>query len=410
MDLGGIQAQADQFLEGIGLPAVFTRGVFAQSPGYRAIEGGAAIDRDISVGFSGLINRATATSSSVQLLGPGGVLVPTEISASVDGLAVDITPLSPLAYATRYQVVLTDALRSSAGGEIRPPRGPGSSEDLLSFVTQRVPPVPPVLVSTEPADGSTGADGAGPVVVTFSKPMDPLTLDSTTVMLIAAGGAQVTVGLTCCGADDGTLRVDPVEPMAAGLYRVVLGDGITDVGGLPMAADTFGFRVGVVARRVAPSGPGRLTIEVIPASVASRTIVVIDGDRVGPAPIRDRVVSEGVAHRIEIFGTSPVSIGTIRIYDAVQTLSPAQSLTVSAAVTPFGTITIASTPGGRVFVDGEEVGPAPLVSYPITAGVVHTLEIRPLDADAATRAPYVADFSVELLEDKSLGRVELPVR
>ena len=331
MDLGGIQAQANQFLEGIGLPAVFTRGVFAQSPGYRAIEGGAAIDSDISVGFSGLINRATATSSSVQLLGPGGVLVPTEVSASVDGLAVDITPLSPLAYATRYQVVLTGALRSSAGGEIRPPRGPGSSEDLLSFLTQPVPPVPPVLVSTEPADGSTGAEGTGPVVVTFSKPMDPLTLDSTTVRLIAAGGAQVTVGLTCCGDDDGTLRVDPVEPMAAGLYRVVLGDGITDVGGLPMVADTFGFRVGVVARRVAPSGPGRLTIEVIPASVASRTIVVIDGDRVGPAPIRDRVVSEGVAHRIEILGTSPVSIGTIPIYNAVYTLSPAQSLTVSAA-------------------------------------------------------------------------------
>ena len=351
-DLGGIQAQADQFLQGLGLPAVFTRGVFAQSPGYRAIEGGAAIDSDIRVGFTGLINRATATSSSVQLLGPGGALVPTEVSASVDGLAVDITPLSPLAYATRYTVVLTGVLRSSSGEEIRPPRGPESSEDLLSFVTQPVPPVPPVLVSTEPADGSTGADGAGPVVVTFSKPMDPLTLDSTTVMLIAAGGAQVTVGLTCCGDDNGTLRVDPVEPMAAGLYRVVLGDGITDVGGLPMAADTFGFRVGVVARRVAPSGPGRLTIEVIPASVASRTIVVIDGDRVGPAPIRDRVVSEGVAHRIEIFGTSPVSIGTIRIYDAVQTLSPAQSLTVSAAVTPFGTITIASTLGGRVFVDG----------------------------------------------------------
>ena len=103
MDLGGIQAQADQFLEGIGLSAVFTRGVFAQSPAYRAIEGGAAIDSDIRVGFSGLINRATATSSSVQLLGPGGALVPTEVSASVDGLAVDITPLSPLAYATRYR-------------------------------------------------------------------------------------------------------------------------------------------------------------------------------------------------------------------------------------------------------------------------------------------------------------------
>ncbi len=280
----------------------------------------------------------------------------------------------------------------------------------MSFVTQPVPPDPPILASTEPADGSTGADGAGPVFATFSKPMNPLTLDSTTVMLIAESGAQVAVGLTCCGDDDGTLRVDPVEPMRAGLYRLVLRDGITDVGGLPMEPDSFGFRVGVVAPTVRPSGPGRLTIQVIPASVAPRTIVVIDGDTLGPAPIQGREVSQGVAHRIEIFGTSDFSPRTIRIYDARQTLSPAQRLTVRAEVTPFGTISIDSTPGGTVFIDGEEIGPTALVTYPVAAGPVHTLEIRPLDADTATRGPYVADFRVELLEDKSLGRVDLPGR
>ena len=79
-------------------------------------------------------------------------------------------------------------------------------------------------------------------------------------------------------------------------------------------------------------------------------------------------------------------------------------------MTPFGTISIDSRPGGTVFIDGEEIGPTALVSYPVTAGPVHALEIRPLDADAATRAPYLADFRVELLEDKPLGRVELPAR
>ena len=305
---------------------------------------------------------------------------------------------------------MTSALRSSSGEAIRPSRGPGSSEDLLSFVTQPVPPDPPVLASTDPADGSTGADGAGPVYATFSKPMNPQTLDSTSVMLIAESGAQVAVGLTCCGENDDTLRVDPVEPMAAGVYRLVLGDGITDAGGLPMLPDSFGFRVGEVVRPVRPSGPGWLTIQVIPASVGSRTIVVIDGETVGPAPIEHREVSEGVAHRIEIFGTSEVSRETIRIYDSSETLSPAQSLTVSAEVIPFGTINIASVPGGTVFIDGEEIGPTPLMSYPVTAGPVHTLEIRPLAADAATRGTYEVDFRVELLEDKSLGRVELPVR
>ena len=410
MDLGGVQAQADQLLQELGLPAVFTRGVFAQSPGFTAIEGGAAIDSDITLGFTGLINPATATSSTVLLLGPGGAVVPAQVSASEDALAVDITPLSPLAYATRYRIALTGALRSSSGGEIRPPRGGGSPEDLLSFLTQPLPPEPPILASTEPVDGSTGADGESPVFATFSKPMNPLTLDASTVMLLTASGGQVAAGLTCYGEDDETLRVEPVEPLAAGVYRLVLGDGITDVAGVRMLPDTIGFRVGVVARPVAPSGPGRLTVQVIPASVASRTIVVIDGETLGPAPVRDRVVSEGVAHRVEIFGTSEFSPRTIRIFDGSQTLSPAQRLTLTAQVTLFGTISIDSSPGGTVFIDGEELGPTALVTYPVAAGPVHTLEIRPDDADAATHAPYLADFRVELLEDKSLGRVELPAR
>ena len=410
IDLGGAQERSDQFLRDLGLPAVFTRGVFAQQPGYRAIEGGAAVDGDITVAFSGPINPATATGSSVQLLGPGGVLVPTEVSASVDASAIDITPVVPLSYATRYRIVLTAALRSSSGGAIRPPIGEGSPEDLLSFVTQPAPPEPPVLASSEPADGSTGADGDGPVFARFDKPMNPQTLDSTTVILTNEEGARVAAALTCCGDDEETLRIDPVDPMTDGVYRLMLRAGITDTDGLSLPADSFGFRVGVEVQRVAPTGPGRLTVQVIPASVASRTIVVIDGDTVGPAPVQDRVVAQGIAHRIEIFGTSEFSPRTIRIYDAAETLSPAQRLTVRAEVTPFGTVSIDSTPGGRVFIDGEEIGPTALVTYPVAAGLVHTLEVRPLDGDAETRGPYRTDFEVELLEDKSLGRVQLPTR
>ena len=408
LNLGGVQAQVDRALQTLGLPAAFERVVFAQSPGYSAVEGGAVIDGDITLGFSGFIDPATANSGSVRLLGPDRELVPAEVSASGDALAVNIAPLSPLTYSTRYRIILSGALRSSSGEAVRLPRGPGSVEDLLSFVTQAEPPDAPVLASTEPVDGSTVADGRSPMLATFSKPMNPATLDPTTVRLIAESGAQVAVGLSCCGEDANTLRVDPVEPLAPGRYRLVLGGGITDVGGVPMLADSFGFRVRAPARR--PQGPGLLTIQVIPASVASRTIVVIDGDTLGPAPIEGRQVSEGVAHRIEIFGTSELSRRILRIYDAGQTLSPAQSLTVNAEVTPFGAITIASTPGGTVFVDGEEIGTTPLVSYLVTAGPVHTLEIRPLDADAAARGPYVVDFRVELLEEKSLGRVELPAR
>ena len=91
-------------------------------------------------------------------------------------------------------------------------------------------------------------------------------------------------------------------------------------------------------------------------------------------------------------------------------MTPEQVFTLNANVTPFGTISIDSTPGGRVFINGEEIGPTALVQLPVAAGPVHTLEIRPLAADAGTRGIYTTDFTVELLEDKSLGRVQLPQR
>jgi hypothetical protein len=160
----------------------------------------------------------------------------------------------------------------------------------------------------------------------------------------------------------------------------------------------------------APTGPGRLTVQVVPASLAPRTLVVIDGDTLGPAPLGNGVLAEGVAHRVEIFGKPEFSARLIRIYDGQQTPAPAQRLTPRAQVTPLGTVSIDSTPGGTVFVDGQEIGSTALVTYPVTAGTVHTLEIRPLPADETTHGPYVVDFRVELLEDKSLGRVELPAR
>ena len=410
LDLGGIQAQVDQFLVDVGLSAVFTRVVSAELPGFRAIEGGADVEGSITISFSAAIDPATATSSSVQLIGPTGARVAAEVSASDDASSVEITPQARLAFGTRYRVVLTDALRSADGSEVLPPRGEGSPEERLSFSTQPAPPDPPVLAGTDPADGSSGVSAESPVLATFSKPMDPATLDSTTVSLVSANGERLPAAVTCCGDDASTLRIEPLEPMANGTYRLVLGEGIADVGGMPMIPATVGFRVGVVPRPVTLTGPGRLTVQVVPASVAPQTSVVIDGDTLGPAPVEDRVLAEGIAHRVEIFGKPEFSARMIRIFDAQQTLSPAQRLTLRAQVTPFGTVSIDSTPGGTVFVDGQEIGSTALASYPVTAGAVHTLEIRPLPANEATHGPYVLDFSVELLEDKSLGRVELPAR
>ena len=51
-----------------------------------------------------------------------------------------------------------------------------------------------------------------------------------------------------------------------------------------------------------------------------------------------------------------------------------------------------------------------MAGYPVTAGVVHRLEIRPTAADEGAFEAFRAEFRVEPLEWKSLGRLALPPR
>ena len=63
---------------------------------------------------------------------------------------------------------------------------------------------------------------------------------------------------------------------------------------------------------------------------------------------------------------------------------------------------------GERRLDGRQVGRTPLAGYPVSAGVVHRLEIRPSPADQAKFGPFTTEFRVNALEWKSLGRVALP--
>ena len=67
-----------------------------------------------------------------------------------------------------------------------------------------------------------------------------------------------------------------------------------------------------------------------------------------------------------------------------------------------------SQPSGAVFVDGRQVGRTPLAGYPVLAGIIHRLEIRPPPADQDLYDPFTTEFRVDALEWRSLGRLVLP--
>src|ERR1700735_3270244 len=75
----------------------------------------------------------------------------------------------------------------------------------ITFATgcgkETVPSTPPLVVSTNPANGATGVLINQVVSATFSEPMNPASISATTFTL-SAGGATVagTVGYTATGS------------------------------------------------------------------------------------------------------------------------------------------------------------------------------------------------------------------
>jgi class 3 adenylate cyclase len=409
-DVPGVRGATVRLASVVGLGSVVGP-TSVEPPSYAAVEGGAVVEGPVTLRFTGPIDPATATRSSIQLLGPEDEAVPIRVGVGADGMAVDLVPRTPLLYGTPYRIVITSLLRSVHGTAIELPEGTTPLHERLGFVTQPVPPGAPLVVSSTPSDRATDVDGDAELTFVFDQAMEPASFGAETVSLLDSDERTVPSSLSCCGEDGTRLAVHPASPLRPGPYTLHLHHGLADQDGEYLAARVIGFEVSeVVAPRPPPSGPGRLAIIVVPSELGSRTTVYLDGEPIGSAPVSPRSVQESVRHRIEIFAVGDYSQNRLSIYDDEVILSPGQSRTVEARVTPFGDVSIVSDPVGVVYIDGQEIGSTPLVSHLVTANRPHRLEVRPTGATAATHRAYVAEFTVGLLESAGLGRVQLPPR
>jgi hypothetical protein len=99
---------------------------------------------------------------------------------------------------------------------------------------------PPAVTAVTPADGSTGAATTAAVRATFSEPVAPATLSSSTFTLTGSGGAAVAATVSWDAATSAAV-LTPVAALPAGtaLTATVKGGpaGVADVAGNRLAAD-----------------------------------------------------------------------------------------------------------------------------------------------------------------------------
>ena len=177
------------------------------------------------------MNPSTLTSSTFTLTGPGGTSVNGLVAYSSANNTASLTPAVSLAYNTLYTGTITTGVTDTLGDE-------PSAKYTWSFTTA----TQPTVISTNPVNGATGVPVNQILSATFSKTMNPTTLNASTFMLAASGGGSIAGTITYTAAGS-VATFTPNAPLAYGtLYAATITTGATDSTADPLAANyTWSF-------------------------------------------------------------------------------------------------------------------------------------------------------------------------
>jgi hypothetical protein len=191
---------------------------------------GVALNTPITATFSEAMEPASINATSFTVTGPGTTAVAGSV-AYAGGVAT-FTPTSALAFNTTYTVNISTAARSALGVN--------SAGSTCTFKTL-ADPIPPTAVLTNPACGAIGVPiGTTPIVVTFSKPMNPATITATSFTVtgtVAGVPTAIPVGAPVYSAVTNTAAITPTGALPYNaVITVTITTAATSLTGTAMAA------------------------------------------------------------------------------------------------------------------------------------------------------------------------------
>ncbi len=171
----------------------------------------------------GSINPTTFTLSS------GTTPLPGTVSLTGDGLIARFTSSGSLPLGTTLTALLTTGARDLAGNALAQAR-------VWSFTTVGgVDTTPPTIISVNPAENATGVLTSVFLVVTFSEPMDPATINPMNIRLMN-GGVPV-LGAVTPSPDNRYAIFTPGAALATStVYTGVVTTGVRDAAGNALAS------------------------------------------------------------------------------------------------------------------------------------------------------------------------------
>jgi YVTN family beta-propeller protein len=187
---------------------------------------GVATSSVVTATFNEAMDASTINSTTIELRNAASALVTATVSWNATTRVVTLTPSAPLAAATTYTATVrggaTDPrVKDVAGNAL-------AANQTWSFTTVAADTTPPTITATSPVSGATGVGRSANVTVTFSEPMDPATINTSTVLLRTPAGATVPALVTYSATNRRAVLNANSALAARTTYTVLVRGGATD--------------------------------------------------------------------------------------------------------------------------------------------------------------------------------------
>jgi YD repeat-containing protein len=245
--LSALSSNALSFTTGAGPDTVMPMILTASPPNGATNVGDNA---GVEMVFAKPTNPLTVNSSSIQLSAGGAPISAGSISFSNNNQTVLMVPSAPLPDGT--QITMTISGVTDVAGNAVPAQ-------TTQFTTGTGPDVvPPAIVSASPFQNAQNVPLNSIVALQMSQPVNPATVNSSTLTLVNSSNGQTALGTYSVSADGLTITFVPGAPLAAGTgyYVNFAGTGIADLAGNQLSSSPLFFTTGTTVSTTPPQVMG----------------------------------------------------------------------------------------------------------------------------------------------------------
>jgi RHS repeat-associated protein len=190
----------------------------------------------------------TALKPDTVVCSQNGAWLQTGVSVLDGGTLLQVTPRLPLLPNTATNCLLGSGIQGVNGLALSE-----FSSNALSFTTGAGPDtVRPTILTASPPNGSSNVGDNADLRVVFGKPINPLTVNASTIQL-SGGGVTAVPDSISFGNNNQTALLVPHAPLADGTQMTLTISGVTDVAGNAVAAQTTQFTTGTGPDVVPPA-------------------------------------------------------------------------------------------------------------------------------------------------------------